>query len=139
MSIISDEITHLRKQNTVSGVVHYEGNGDTVYRTGATCRRSLEPHFLIATLSDHCRHCRWFDSYKIAYDVGTLPHSLQMSSHNPPPTTPPKDPKFERAIAQSNQATKPNKGSSASGQLLPSITWVSKRCKVCGVLTFFVQ
>ena len=53
------------------------------------------------------------------------------------PTTPPQDPRKVQAHLESQQSTRPNRGSSASGQLLDKIQWVYEEPQIsCKALTF---
>jgi hypothetical protein len=73
--------------------------------------------------STRVHHRLWLNSHKTGYKVSPPPHSPQMSAHDRQ-TTPPQDPEQVQAHLESQQSTKPNKGSSASGQLLVRVQYV---------------
>ena len=126
-SIISDEIMRHQAWCAILQMVDHWRNGDQVRRS-RQARLSVDRVELYPVLrSPRFRaysHCHRLDLYKFGLNVSTLPHCTQMSSHNEP-TTPPQDPEWLQAHLESQQSTKPNKGSSASGQLLKEIQYVS--------------
>jgi hypothetical protein len=121
-SIISDEITLRRVRfhrcSTVGGMKTGCTPGRTPLAVDHLYPVSRSPRF---HTKNHRR--RRFDAYKTGHNVSALPPSPQMSSHSRP-TTPPQDPKKLQAHLESQQSTRPNRGSSASGQLLVKVQCV---------------
>ena len=84
---------------------------------------------------------RWLGSHKTGSKVSTssYPHCFQMSVHDRQ-STPPKDPEKVQARLESQRSTKPNKGSSASGQLFTKVQCVYEELPIFyAVINPFVQ
>jgi len=94
-------------------------SGAEIRSRTTTSSRSLGPHFQIATLP----YAFLARIDKTGYEVSASPHSPHMSAHDRQ-ATPPQDPEKVQAHLESQQSTKPNRDSSASGQLLTKVQCV---------------
>ena len=84
------------------------------------------PHFSDRHASTRVHHHSRPSSHKTRDEVSSLLHNFLVSSHKGQPKTPSPDPERLQAHRESHQSTNPNKGSSASGQLLEKVRYVYK-------------